>query len=391
MNNEKLGNICELVNKSVTKYPGYKKYIDTGSVQDNKISNFVDVSYSDKPSRANLIIPDKCVAFARMKNTSKVFVSNKEIEKNCIISTGFAVLKPKKNISPYYLAHYLKTEKFNREKDKLCTGATQKAIRNNEILNIHIPFCSLEVQSDIVQIFDKIEMMRLKRIKTLEFIDELVDSKLHDLFGYSDKNNIKKNLVKISALVKNNRTDIKSGPFGSMLKKEFYVQGGYKIYGQEQVIKNDFTFGNYYINKERYELLKNYAIKENDILISLVGTYGKISIVPKVFEPGIINPRLMKISPDLDIINPIYLKYILSSKWFKHQLSVLSHGGTMNILNVNIVKEISIPVPNKIKQDFFSKILLKCELTKQRMQYCLNEIDNLYISFSNKYFDCDKI
>jgi len=40
---------------------------------------------------------------------------------------------------------------------------------------------------------------------------------------------------------------LKAGPFGSSLKKSFYVSHGYKIYGQEQVIRDDPTYGDYYI------------------------------------------------------------------------------------------------------------------------------------------------
>ena len=79
----------------------------------------------------------------------------------------------------------------------------------------------------------------------------------------------------------NEKHSIKAGPFGSSLKKEFYVQEGYKIYGQEQVIKDDMSFGNYYISEKKYKELESCKVKAGDILISLVGTYGKISIIPE--------------------------------------------------------------------------------------------------------------
>ena len=53
--------------------------------------------------------------------------------------------------------------------------------------------------------------------------------------------------------------------FGSSLKKEFYTKSGYKIYGQEQVIKDDFSYGNYYISEEKFNELKRCEIKSGDI------------------------------------------------------------------------------------------------------------------------------
>ncbi|MFW2516899.1 hypothetical protein, partial [Aliarcobacter butzleri] len=76
---------------------------------------------------------------------------------------------------------------------------------------------------------------------------------------------------------------------------------------------------------DKYETLKNYSIKSDDILISLVGTFGKIAIVPKVFEEGIINPRLMKISLNKVFYNPVFFKNLFYAESFKAQLLSFSH------------------------------------------------------------------
>lgn len=60
---------------------------------------------------------------------------------------------------------------------------------------------------------------------------------------------------------------LKAGSFGSALKKEYYAPKGYKIYGQEQVIRDDPFYGDYYIDEERYEMLKSCGIKPGDVLI----------------------------------------------------------------------------------------------------------------------------
>ena len=77
--------------------------------------------------------------------------------------------------------------------------------------------------------------------------------------------------VNIEYLIENRKSSIKAGPFGSSLKKEFYVPNGFKIYGQEQVISGNCTYGDYYISEEKYKELENCKVKPFDILISLVG------------------------------------------------------------------------------------------------------------------------
>lgn len=150
---------------------------------------------------------------------------------------------------------------------------------------------------------------------------------------------------------------IKAGPFGSTLKKEFYVAKGFKIYGQEQVIRDDPTYGDYYINKEHYERLKSCAVKPGDILISLVGTIGKVLILPDEIEEGIINPRLVKLSLDKRLINPKYVKAYFTSSTVKGYFSLSSHGGTMDILNLSILKALPIGLPPLKEQEAITEEL----------------------------------
>ncbi|RJP71386.1 MAG: hypothetical protein C4532_07640 [Candidatus Abyssobacteria bacterium SURF_17] len=138
---------------------------------------------------------------------------------------------------------------------------------------------------------------------------------------------------------------IKAGPFGSALKKDFYVPKGYKIYGQEQVIRNDPFFGDYYIDEKHYQSLKSCAVKPGDLLISLVGTIGKVLVLPNGIEEGIINPRLAKVSLNRKIVDPNYIRTYIVSSLAKDYFSLTSHGGTMDILNLGILRELPIPLP----------------------------------------------
>lgn len=149
---------------------------------------------------------------------------------------------------------------------------------------------------------------------------------------------------------------LKAGPFGSALKKEFYAPDGYKIYGQEQVIRGDAYYGDYFINEEKYKELISCSIKPGDLLISLVGTTGKILILPEDAKPGIINPRLLKISLSPTNVNPQYIKIILESPYARHFYKLNAHGGTMDVLNLGILKALAIPIPPMEEQ---------CEIVRQ--------------------------
>lgn len=146
----------------------------------------------------------------------------------------------------------------------------------------------------------------------------------------------------IKALKKNS---LKAGPFGSSLKKDCYViDGHYKIYGQEQVIANDPYIGNYYIDEKKFNELKSCKVKPGDILISLVGTIGKLLILPDDIKPGIINPRLIKISL-YPSINRIFISLLFKSPFVIDSIKSMAHGGFMDVINLGMLKELIFPLP----------------------------------------------
>ena len=251
-------------------------------------------------------------------------------------------------------------------------------------LTVKIP--PLAEQKRIAAILDAADEVRKKNKALIEKHNQLTQSLFLDMFGDTWTNPLKWNMKLVEDLADDVKNSIKAGPFGSSLKKEFYVDKGYKIYGQEQVIKDDLTFGNYYIDDCKYQELKNCRIKEGDVLISLVGTYGKISVVPVVFEPGIINPRLMKISPNTKIIRPDFLKFLLRSSGALIQMKSKSRGGTMDIVNVGIMRKINLPIPPLQLQNKFAERVQAIEDQKSQAEASLKKSEDLFNALLQKAF-----
>ena len=157
------------------------------------------------------------------------------------------------------------------------------------------------------------------------------------------------------------RPAIKAGPFGSAIKKQDYVPSGYKVYGQEQVISGDENIGSYFISESHFQKLKSCEVRRGDILISLVGTVGKTIIISENAAPGVINPRLIRISPDLERFNPKFVDYFLASASTQKQLKRLSQGGTMDVVNAGSLGELRIPDLPLSEQDEIIEILSDCD------------------------------
>jgi type I restriction enzyme, S subunit len=170
----------------------------------------------------------------------------------------------------------------------------------------------------------------------------------------------------VSQLGGTGRPAVKAGPFGSSLKKEFYVESGFRVYGQEQVIAGNLSIGDYYIDKEKFETLKACEVKAGDILISLVGTFGKVLVVPDIFEPGIINPRLVRLSLNPKLIDPYFFCRFFRSPLAQTQMSLQSHGGTMDILNAKNISELFVPLPPLEEQRRIAAILDKADAVRRK-------------------------
>ncbi len=312
--------------------------------------------------------------------TLNAFIWNKE--KGWLNQHIFKVAEKKDAIDKKYLFYLIKT-KINEMK-KNTHGSTMKHITKGDFETIKILLPPIATQKKIVSILGGAGKAKEWRKDADALTNDFLKSVFLEMFGKYLKD--KKNYKKIIHFCPSEKSAIKAGPFGSSLKKEFYVEKGYKIYGQEQVIKNDFTYGDYYIGEERYKKLENCKIQSGDILISLVGSYGYISIVPEKFEPGIINPRLMKITFDKIKMNPVFFRNLFLSDFIKDQLKRTSHGGTMDIINVGIVKKVNFPdVPIEL-QDKFALIVKEVEAMKEQQKHSKNQIDNLFNALMQKAF-----
>lgn len=158
----------------------------------------------------------------------------------------------------------------------------------------------------------------------------------------------------------NENNAIKRGPFGSAIKKEYFVPSGYKVYEQKNAIYNDFNIGNYFINESKFQELKDFAVKPGDIIISCSGTIGKLAIIPQNAPKGIINQALLKLSLDTRIILTKYFSYLFTSDFFQKKVLKNTRGTAIkNLESVKALKQIPFPIAPLNEQ---KRIINKVEL-----------------------------
>jgi len=142
------------------------------------------------------------------------------------------------------------------------------------------------------------------------------------------------------------KSGIRIGPFGSSLKLEMMKDSGFKIYGQENVIDDDFSKGHRFIGEEKFLEMKNYEIFPNDIVITMMGTTGKSKTVPDNIQQGIMDSHLVRMRTNQNICHPKLFSLILNdASYVQSQLTKLSNGSIMQGLNSQIIKSVKIILP----------------------------------------------
>ena len=253
------------------------------------------------------------------------------------------VLRSKTNNK--FLCYYLNS--FNYK--GYVSGTTRLKLTQAEMKRIPVPVPPLSEQERIVSRIEELFSQLDAGVETLKktkaqlavyrqaVLKEAFEGRLTQAFR--EENGLPDwKTISITQAIVQRKNALKAGPFGSALKKECYVPSGYKVYGQEQVIANNENIGNYYIDEEKYQELISCAIAPHDILISLVGTVGKVLVLSDNCLPGTINPRLIKVTLDEKIMMPYFFKYYFESAYLKSLYKKKAHGATMDVLNMGMIR-----------------------------------------------------
>lgn len=181
---------------------------------------------------------------------------------------------------------------------------------------------------------------------------------------------------------------LKRGPFGGSLKKEFFVDKGFKVYEQKHAIADDFAIGSYYIDEDKFEEMKAFAVRGGDLIMSCSGTMGRVAIVPESAEPGIINQALLRISPDTSKLSSLYLKMLLETNSVQRYLYGFSRGsGLKNFPPMSEIRSLPIPIPSLERLSNFHQYMTGVAIAGKKVRDAEQAANNLFNSLVQCAFD----
>lgn len=379
MQHESLLKAAPFSGSRVQPFDGTRRYLSTGDLQ-KATTSFVEVTYADKPSRADISVRPGDVLFARMKGTIKVLEIDHSLA-DIIVSTGFAVIRPTEHCSGRYLSIFLKSDDFERQKEKYCSGAIQPAITNAGIRNLVIPFPPLDDQKRIAYLLGMVEGLIARRKQHLQQLDDLLKSVFLKMFGDPVRNEKGWDTSELKKLCEEVIDCPHSTPVYSDERTGYYcVRSGDIVDGYLDLSKT------LHVGREIYEeRIKRYKPQINDIVYSREG--GRLGNAARILggESLCLGQRIMlfmageKNSPD-------FLWALLESRAFKAKLQGLVGGGAAPRVNIKDLKKITVIKPPNDIQTQFSRAVKRIDQIKSRYQKSLSDLESLYGALSQKAF-----
>lgn len=340
-------------------------------------------------SESNEHITDKAVSDTNIRKVKKgtVIMSFKLTVGKCGIAakdlyTNEAIMafntKEGYDINSSFLYYYLQCYNW-KGSNKAVMGIT---LNKATISKHHINIPPKSTQLTIVSELDKInELIRLKK-EQLKDYDNIAQSIFYEMFGDPVENEKGWEVTSLENVC----SSIVRGPFGSALKKEFFVlpdDTNYKVYEQKHAIQKDANIGNYYVTVDKFKELSRFEVKAGDIIMSCSGTIGELFVIPSNAEKGLMNQALLKFTLN-DYICKDYFLFLMES--VKKNFTIRGTG-LQNIGSVKIIKVMKFGLPPLPLQHLFAQRIEQIEHQKSEVTKVITDLETLLASRMQHWFE----
>ncbi len=368
-----------IVGATPSKFHGTKKYVSTGAVATTEIdeSEVVEVTYEDRPSRANLSAEAGDILFAKMQGTRKTLLLDSETEKN-IYSTGFYAVRANPEVITTECLYYLiDSELFLAQKDKNCSGATQKAITNGGMAKIEISVPALSEQGILVDKLKHLTQLIADKKKQLNLFDEIIKSRFIEMFG-DPKNNpngyLEKRLKDTCRVITGNTPSrAVSEYYGNSIewiKTDNIVEGMlHPTVATESLSEKGLDVG-------------RTAESDSILMACIAGSLSSIGRVCVTDRKVAFNQQINAIEPNDYNALFLYVMLQLSKKYLIEEINMALKG----ILSKSKLEGKVFIVPPMDLQQQFAAFVEQVDKSKLAIQQSLEKLETLKKALMQQYF-----
>lgn len=315
-----------------------------------------------------------------------------------------SVFRPNENFNKDLIAYFFQAPSYKKLIRSIAKGTNINNLKREHILDLVFPLPPLKEQNRIVEKIEELLSDLDKGIESLEFAKSQLQIYKQSIlkWAFEGKLTHKKfikdelpkgwKLLKLKDLVED-KVGLRRGPFGSAIKKEFFVADGYKVYEQGNAINDDPYRGNYFVDENKYQELIAFKVIPKDLIVSCSGvTLGRISEIPEDGKEGIINQALLRIRLKKKVISNKFFIIHFRAAFFQKKIFDQSQGTAMpNLVSIKEFKEIEMLIPppddqELIVQEIENKMIM-CSKIEETIENTLQQSTALRYSILKKAFE----
>ena len=262
---------------------------------------------------------------------------------------------------------------------KYFSGATIPHIYFKDYQKEPINIPDIDTQRKISRIFDKIDALVTSRKEQRTKLDQIVMSRFIEMFGDPVENPHGFRKVALSELA-----EIKIGPFGSLLHKEDYIEGGHPLLNPSHIVDGKVApDSKLTISDKKYDELEAYHLHIGDVVMGRRGEMGRCAVVP---SEGFLCGTGSLLIRTKGEVTADYIQKIISFPSFRKTIEDMAVGQTMLNLNVPIVSKFQIVKPPIEVQKNYYKFVAQTDKSKLAIQKSLDKLEILKKALMQKYF-----
>lgn len=341
-------------------------------------TEYFDKDVASKDQTNYKIVPKGYFAY----NPSRINVGSidcQSVEDRVIVSPLYVVFKADERVDNNYLLHYLKSDIGKTYINELASGSVRANLKFSILQEISFPMIPIQEQKEKMAVIAKIDESIACCDSIIEKLDLAVKSRFIEMFGDPVENEKKLEVVPLSELA-----EIKIGPFGSLLHKEDYVEGGHPLVNPTHIVDGKVVIDEQLtVSETKYEELKAYWLKKDDVVMGRRGEMGRCAVVT---ENGLLCGTGSLYIRSYGEVSADYIQKTISHPSFKMRIEDMAVGQTMQNLNVPIVSGFQIPKPTKEQQAKYYKIVDQIDKSKLAVQEMKNKMEILKASVMQEYF-----
>lgn len=268
------------------------------------------------------------------------------------IYTVFEV-KDENELLPEYLMLWFSRPEFDRYARFKSHGSVREIMDWDEMCKVKLPVPSIEKQRSIVKAYntitDRIELKRKINDNLEATIQAAFDKAFHDAGVSLPETIIKQNKVPqgwTDATV-GDFASVQTGPFGSQLHNEDYVESGTPIITVEHMDGKYIAHRNLpLISQNDVDRLRKYDLHTGDIVFSRVGSVDRAVMVSQHEDGWLFSGRCLRVRP-YDPNTGSYFLWWFNQPVIRQLVTASAVGATMPSINTSILNSIRIVFPQK--------------------------------------------